>query len=85
MNKSGFPTKALSVCLREREDKDQLSCNLSAYMELVGLGCRWGCSRRGRRTVRKTEGKRDGCIIQGTAAEAVECKRIVPQNFSGPG
>lgn len=27
------------------------------------------------------EGKRDGCIIQGTAAEAVECKRIVPQNF----
>lgn len=33
------------------------------------------------RTVRKMEGSREGCLIQGTAAKAVECKRIVPQNF----
>lgn len=33
------------------------------------------------RTVRKMEGSREGCLIQGTAAKAVERKRIVPQNF----
>jgi len=35
------------------------------------------------RRVKKMEGSRKGWIIQGTAAKALECKRIVPQNFLG--